>query len=348
MRRIVPERSARDVAVDFSSNDYLGLAQHPAVVDALRSARRVGSGGSRLLGGSHAAHRALELELAAYVGREKALLFTSGYHAALGAIGSLACAVDGVYSDALNHACLIDGIRATRLERHVYPHASFAGAARAADAVRGALVVSESLFGMDGDAVDLRAMLELLGPNDVLLVDEAHALGVAGEHGGGLAYGIDDPRVVVLGTLSKAFGALGGFVAGPGVVIDYLQTAARTFIFDSALPPAVAEAARAGVALAFGYDERRQHLGFLSERLRSGLRVRGYAVPEGTGPIVPVLVGDAGATLALAARLRARGIDAPAVRPPTVPPGTSRLRITLRVTHEPANVDQLLAELSGA
>lgn len=350
LRRIVRERSdaSEGVLLDFSSNDYLGLAEHPAVVAALRAARRVGSGGSRLLAGAYAEHAALERELASYVGREKALLFSSGYHAALGAIVALSKVADAAYSDELNHACLIDGLRATRLVRHIYPHARFAaGVQRGEDLHRGALVVSESIFGMDGDAVDLRAMLAALGENDVLLVDEAHALGVAGEHGGGLALGLDDPRVLVMGTLSKAFGALGGFVAGPAVVIEYLQTAARTFIFDSALPPAVADAARTAVFLARESDQARTDLDALGARLRSGLRALGYAVPEGIGPIVPVLVGEEEATLALAARLRERGINAPPIRPPTVPAGTCRLRVTLRAAHRLEDIERLLTALGS-
>ncbi|MDE2573305.1 MAG: aminotransferase class I/II-fold pyridoxal phosphate-dependent enzyme, partial [bacterium] len=284
-RRVVRERSdaSEGILLDFSSNDYLGLAEHPAVVAALRAARRVGSGGSRLLAGAHAEHAALERELAAFVGRERALLFSSGYHAALGTILALSAVVDAAYSDERNHACLIDGLRATRLARHVYAHGGFGGVQRGEDLHRGALVVSESIFGMDGDAVDLRALLGALGENDVLLVDEAHALGVAGERGGGLAFGLEDPRVLVMGTLSKAFGALGGFVAGPAVVIDYLQTAARTFIFDTALPPAVAEAARTAVFLARESNEARKHLAALGASLRGGLCALGYTVPEGIG-----------------------------------------------------------------
>jgi len=349
LRRIARERSdaAEGVLLDFSSNDYLGLSDHHAVVAALHAARRVGSGGSRLLAGAFPEHAALERDLAAFVGREKALLFSSGYHAAIGTIGALSALVGAAYSDALNHACIIDGLRVTRLQRHIYPHASFADVRRGEDLHTGALVVSESIFGMDGDAVDLRAMVRALGPEDVLLVDEAHAMGVVGEHGGGLAYGIDDQRVVVMGTLSKAFGALGGFVAGPAPLIDYLQTSARTFIFDTALPPAVAEAARAAVFLAREADAQRKHLTALGRRLREGLRALGYAVPDGIGPIVPVLVGEADPTLALAGRLRERGINAPPILPPTVPPGTCRLRVTLRAHHVFEDVDRLLAALEA-
>jgi len=343
VRRVVRAESdyAAGTLLDFSSNDYLGLARHPELVAAMRDATRAGSGGARLLAGAFRAHRALEDELAAFAGRERALLFSSGYHAALGAIGGIARVVRACYSDALNHACLIDGMRLTRLERTVYPHAAFTRTQAAS-----ALVVSETIFGVDGDAIDPRAILDAMGDDDVLLVDEAHALGVAGTHGGGLAFGIDDPRLVVMGTLSKAFGAHGGFVAGPAKLIEFLQSVARSFIFDTALPPAIAEAARAGVRLAYEADAGRAHLARIGERLRARLRALGYRVLGDSGAIVPVVIGDVAPTLALAARLRAQGINAPPIRPPTVPAGTSRLRITLRATHSDGDVERLIAALA--
>jgi 8-amino-7-oxononanoate synthase len=343
VRRTVRTQSdyADGIMLDFSSNDYLGLARHPDVVAALHNATCAGSGGARLLAGAFTEHRALEEELAAYTGRESALLFSSGYHAALGAIGGLARVVRACYSDELNHACLIDGIRLTRLERTIFPHAAFAGTSGAS-----ALVVTESIFGVDGDAVDLRAILAQMGDDDVLLVDEAHALGVAGDHGGGLAFGVEDPRLIVMGTLSKAFGAHGGFVAGPHQVIEYLQSVARAFIFDTALPPAIAEAGRAGVRLAREADGSRVHLARLGERLRREVRARGLRVLGEMGAIVPIVIGEVEPTLALAARLRKAGINAPPIRPPTVPQGTSRLRITLRATHTDEDIDRLIAALS--
>jgi len=343
LRRVVlaQSASAEGSLLDFSSNDYLGLSQHPDVVSALHTATQVGSGGSRLLAGAHTAHQLLEEELASFVGREKALLFSSGYHAALGAIGGLARVVHAGYSDQLNHACLIDGLRLTKLTKTIYPHATLPALGDESK-----LVITESVFGMEGDAIDIAALVRSLGSDDVLLIDEAHALGVLGEHGGGLAYGIDDPRVVVIGTLSKAFGAHGGFVAGPAPVIDFLQTVARTFIFDTALPPVLADAARIAVRLARTYDAQRAHLLRLALDLRRQLRTLGFRVPDGDGPIVNVIVGDARATLDLSRRLREAGVNAPAIRPPTVPNGTSRIRITLRATHSEPDVDRLVAALS--
>jgi 8-amino-7-oxononanoate synthase len=343
IRRIVRTQSdyADGVLLDFSSNDYLGLARHPDVVAPLQNATCAGSGGARLLAGAFAAHRALEEELAAFTGRERALLFSSGYHAALGAIGGLAHVVRACYSDELNHACLIDGIRLSRLARTIFPHAAFTRTQG-----EPALVVTETIFGVDGDSIDPAAMLDRLGDDDVLLVDEAHALGVVGEHGGGLAFGIDDPRLIIMGTLSKAFGAHGGFVAGPHRLIEYLQSVARAFIFDTALPPAIAEAARAGVRLAHAADAQRAHLARSGKRLRDTLRARGYRVTGDSSAIVPVVIGDVQPTLELAARLRKAGINVPAIRPPTVPAGTSRLRITLRATHTDGEIDRLIEAFS--
>ena len=342
-RTILPQSPyASGTLLDFSANDYLGLAQHPSVVASLNNATRVGSGGARLLAGAHDAHRRLEHELAKFVGRERALLVSSGYHAALAAIGTLANVVDSAYSDVLNHASLIDGMRLTKLKRHVYPH-------RSIPAIEGdsALLVTESLFGVDGDSADPARLLGTLRAHDVMLIDEAHALGVLGPHGGGLAYGLDDPRIVIMGTLSKAFGAHGGFIAGPSRLIEYMQSSARAFIFDTALPPAIAEAAITAVRIARDFNDGRARLSTVGSRLRSALRDANWPVPDGVGPIVPILIGDVDRTMTIAGRLCNLGINAPPIRPPTVPPGTSRLRVTLRATHTNEDIDRLVAALSG-
>lgn len=328
--------------IDFSSNDYLALSTHPQVVEAFRRAQRVGSGGARLLGGAHREHSLLEEELAAWLGRERALLFSSGYHAALGAISVLARTVDAIYSDALNHASLIDGVRISHADRVVFEHGALPPRARRRD---GALVVTESIFSMDGDAVDLPAMLADLGADDVLLVDEAHALGVTGARGAGLARALDDPRVVVMGTLSKSFGAHGGFVAGPAVLIDLLVNAARTFIFDTALPPAIALAARVALVLIRDGDERRAHLHETVAHLRTALRSLGLPAIDDPSAIVPVVLGSEERAAAVARALEANRIYAPAIRPPTVPAGSSRLRISLRADHQREHVDLLVEAL---
>jgi 8-amino-7-oxononanoate synthase len=339
--RSVELRQLEDT-IDFSSNDYLALATDRTVLLALRNAHRVGSGGARLLGGRHREHSLLEEELAAWLGRERALLFSSGYHAALGAIAPLSRTVDAIYSDALNHASLIDGIRLAHAPRHVYPHRALPPREERSGA---ALIVTESVFGMDGDAAGLRAMLDDLGPGDVLLVDEAHALGVCGPQGAGLARELDDPRVVVLGTLSKAFGSHGGFVAGPAAAIELLTNAARTFIFDTALPPALALAARVALTAIRSGDDARRRVREAVARTRLGLRSLGIDPGEGPGAIVPVVLGSEERTLAVAGMLLADRIYAPGVRPPTVPPGSSRLRISLRADHTLEHVDLLIASL---
>jgi 8-amino-7-oxononanoate synthase len=329
--------------IDFSSNDYLGLASEPQVVEALRRATRAGSAGARLLGGAHREHRLLEEELAVWLGRERVLLFSSGYHAALGAIPVLARAVGGsIASDELNHASLIDGVRLAKSPRIVYPHADFERGAIAGPA----LLVTESIFSMGGDAVGLLGLLATLGAADALLVDEAHALGVAGAAGAGLARELNDPRVVVLGTLSKAFGAHGGFIAGPGALIDLLVNRARTFIFDTALPPSLALAARVSLLLVRNGDTRRERLRANAGRLRAGLRELGFPVTEGPSPIVPVILGSEARALEVSRALLERGIVAPAVRPPTVPAGGSRLRLSVRSDHRAEQIDRLLEELA--
>ncbi|HEY5258702.1 MAG TPA: 8-amino-7-oxononanoate synthase [Candidatus Baltobacteraceae bacterium] len=331
--------------IDFSSNDYLGLSTNPQVVAALARATRVGSGGARLLGGRHREHSLLEEELAAWLGRERVLLFSSGYLAALGAIATLGGLVERIYSDALNHASLIDGIRATGLRRTIYPHRQLPALPAAHPP---AAIVSESLFSMDGDSVSVRSLLTGIGEDDVLLLDEAHALGVYGPSGAGLAYGVADPRIVILGTLSKALGGMGGFVAGPERTIELMINTARTFVFDTALPPALALAARISLTIARKADDRRSRLAELAERLRDGLAAAGaIAAGDRQSPIVPVILGGERRALEVARALYEAGSYAPAIRPPTVPAGTSRLRISLRSDIATKHVDRLIEHIAG-
>ena len=332
-------------AADFSTNDYLALAADSRMVEAMRHVKRVGSGGARLLGGRHREHWLLETDIARWLGRDRALLFSSGYLAALGAVQVLARFVDAIYSDALNHACLIDGIRAAGVPREIYAHAQLPPRAQRRSR---ALIVSESLFGMDGDTIDVAALAADLGDDDILLIDEAHALGVLGEEGAGLANGIADDRIVVLGTLGKAIGAGGGFIAGPGLLVDLLVNGARTFIFDTAPPPAIAFAARVGIMLARTAGDRRARLFAKTARLRAGLRELGFPAETRSveTPIVPVVAGEEQQAMELMRRCMERGVYAPAVRPPTVPPGTSRLRVSMRADHTDEQVDLLLEALA--
>jgi|SRR5579884_684299 len=340
--RSIPSDEPKYLA-DFSTNDYLALATDSRMLEAMRHVKRVGAGGARLLGGRHREHSLLEQDIARWLGRERALLFSSGYLAALGVVQVLSRFADGVYSDSLNHACLIDGIRAAKVPREIYPHAQ---PPPLQERRRRALIVTESLFGMDGDTVDVKALAANLGADDILLVDEAHALGVLGAEGAGLAYGINDQRVIVLGTLGKAVGAAGGFIAGPSRLIELLINTARTFIFDTASPPPIAFAARVGIMLARTAEDRRARLFSKTARLRAGLRELGYPVNDEQTPVVPIMVGEERRALELMERCRERGINAPAVRPPTVPPGTSRLRISMRADHTDEQVDLLLEQVA--
>ncbi len=340
-------RASAPYSRDFSSNDYLGMSQHPDVLTAFRTATRVGSGGSRLLAGAYPEHAALERDLATWLGRERAILFSSGYLAALGAIVSLAGLADAVYSDAENHACIIDAIRLTKRERHVVAHGSIP---RAPDRKANALIVTESLFGMSAALADMGALVAGLGDGDVLVVDEAHALGVLGAGGSGRCAPYGDPRVVVIGTLSKALGGVGGFVAGPAAVIELLATSARTFMFDTAAPPALVRAMCVAVDRVRGADgdRRRTRLRENTGRLRAGLAAAaGDSLESWDVPIVPIVIGDTDEALAFARDLEVAGIYAPAIRPPTVPPGSARLRITVRADHTADDIDALLAALAS-
>jgi 8-amino-7-oxononanoate synthase len=331
-------------ATDFSSNDYLGLSRDPRVLTALHAAKVVGSGGSRLLGGAHEEHTALEHALAQWTNRQAARLFSSGYLAAIGAIAALASATDVAYSDELVHASIIDGLRLTKLERRIVAHATVPN--RGTD-TRPALLVTESIFGMDGSHAPLPQLAASLHPGDVLAIDEAHALGVTGPAGSGCASALSDNRIVIIGTLSKALGAAGGFVAGPTDLIDWLTNRARTFMFDTAPPPAIAAAAGRALTIAKSPegDTLRARLHANATRLRAELRALGYNVPGDDAPVIPVILGGEIDALQLATHLEARNLYVPAIRPPTVPPGSSRLRITLRADHTPAQIDALLLGL---
>ncbi|MBV9271557.1 MAG: aminotransferase class I/II-fold pyridoxal phosphate-dependent enzyme [Candidatus Eremiobacteraeota bacterium] len=330
------------VFADFSSNDYLGLAKDSRMVEAVKHVKRVGAGGARLLGGRLRDHYALEQEIAKFLGRERALLFSSGYMAAVGVLPVLSRLVETAYSDELNHASLIDGLRLGRARRVVYAHAALPPKSTRSTP---ALVVTESLFGMNGDTVDVGSVAADLCDEDIMLVDEAHALGVLGPSGAGIAYGVSDPRIVIMGTLSKAFGAAGGFIAGPAPLIELFVNAARTFIFDTAMPAPIAFAARVGVMLAQTNGELRTRLHAKARRLREGLRTLGLPAIDGPSPIFSVVLGDERRALEVAAECLKRGVYAPAIRPPTVPPGTSRLRICVRADHTDEQIDALLDAL---
>jgi len=352
--RVHPELRGQPM-LSFCSNDYLGLASHPALAAAAAEAATregYGASASRLVSGDLSAHRALEAALAGYLRRPAALAFPSGYQTNLGVLTALAGREDLIVSDALNHASLVDGCRLSRARVEVYPHADAAAARRllAADgAFRRRLLVTESLFSMDGDAAPLAELADAAAATDaILIVDEAHAFGVLGPGGRGLCAAATVEPDVLIGTLGKAVGSAGGFVAGALALRELLVNRARTFIFTTALPPPVAAAAAAGVDLIAGPegDRRRAQLNERRQALGDALVGRGLVARIPTGPILPLVLGSEARALAVAEALSARGLFIPAIRPPTVPAGSSRLRITMSSAHEPADLARLLAALA--
>ncbi len=340
--------------INFASNDYLNLAGDPRLARAAaRAARRFGSGAgaSPLVSGYLPPHRSLERALARWEGAEAALLFSSGFAANLAVVGSLAGPGDVVFSDALNHASLIDGCRLSRARVSVYRHGD---ADHLHDLLRAAsgrrrLIVTDSVFSMDGDLAPLPALLDVARRHDALVVlDEAHATGVLGEGGRGVSElsGVAGGRLVKVGTLSKALGAQGGFVVGPRRLIDWLVNHARPYIFSTGLAPPVCAAARRAVRVVETEPQRRRRVLELADLLRARLRRHGFAETTSRCQIVPVIVGAARDAVRWSARLEADGLLVPAIRPPTVPDGTARLRISLTAGHAEDDVLRL-AELLG-
>lgn len=342
--------------VNFCSNDYLGLACEQALSKRMAEAARhvgTGSAASQLVTGHNAEHAALEAELADWVGRERALLFATGYAANVGVVSALMGKQDHIVADALNHASLIDGARLSGAHKHVYAHAD-AGAAKAALAHAAAghrLLATDSVFSMDGDTAPLAALADLASRHEAwLAVDDAHGLGVFGDRGAGRVAeaGLTSRQVpIVLATLGKSVGAAGAFVAGDHDVIEAILQSARSLIFSTAPPPALAAAAREGVAMARSGDDRRAHLKLLIARFRDGARALDLPLGVSDSPIQPLIVGDEARALAISDDLLAQGYLVGAIRPPTVAPGTSRLRITITAGHSEAQVDGLLEALAG-
>ena len=339
--------------LDFSSNDYLGLAGHPLLAArAGESAARHGAGAaaSRLVTGTSPAHLALEARIAAFKGTPAALLFASGWQANATVIPALLAALPGaaVFTDRLVHASMHAGLTGTRQHRFRHNDLAHLGELleRHGPAAPARLILAESVYSMDGDRADIPALAALARTHDaVLMVDEAHATGVLGPAGAGLCAGVDGVQVV-MGTFSKAFGGFGAYVAGSVALKDWLVNAASGMIFSTAPPPAVLGAIDAALDLVPAMDAERAHLAALGERLRTGLAARGFATAGSSTQIVPAIVGSEADALALSERLATRGMLAAAIRPPTVPAGTSRLRLALRATHAAADVDALLEALA--
>jgi 8-amino-7-oxononanoate synthase len=349
-RRVMP----RDDLINFCSNDYLGLAQHPEVVRAFIDAATkygVGSGASHLVTGHGVEHEALEAELAAFTGRERALVYSTGYMANMGVIGALADQKATFVSDKLNHASLIDGCRLSDGDVRRFRHGEAAHAAELLGAASAAtrLLVTDGVFSMDGDLAPLPELAHAArAANAWLIVDDAHAFGVVGATGRGCCehFGLAAADVpVLIGTFGKAFGTFGAFVAGDADLIEFLVQKSRTYIYTTALPPAVAAATRAALRLVERESWRREKALSHTRRFRDRLAARGFEtlLPGGVlSTIQPVLLGDEVRALAASKALEAQGFLVAAIRPPTVPAGTARLRVTFSAAHEERDVDALV------
>lgn len=358
-RHTVQSPQAPNIVVDgkpylsFCSNDYLGLASHPDVAAALRESAGefgVGAGAAHLVSGHFEVHQQLEDSLAAFVGKPQALLFSTGYMANLGVVQALVGKGDHVFADKLNHASLNDAMLLSRANVRRYRHNDIAhlGDFLAAVGKGRKLIITDAVFSMDGDLALLPDLLTLCEQHDAwLYVDDAHGFGVLGKHGRGTPthYNLASPRIIHMATLGKAAGVFGAFVAAEPVVIATLVNHAHSYVYTTATPPALSGALRASLRLIEDGDQRREQLQRLIAKLRDGLRDLPWQVMPSATPIQPVLIGDSKTALQLSAGLRQRGIWVAAIRPPTVPQGTARLRITLSAAHTEAEVARLLEAL---
>ena len=362
-RRVIESPLSREVVVDgrrllnFCSNDYLGLAADSRIAEAFSRAAStwgVGAGASHLICGHTQAHHELEEALAELTGRPRALLFSSGYMANMGAINALLTAGDQVFEDRLNHASLLDGGWISRADFHWYEHADARDLGRrlgGAEPARRTLVVSDGTFSMDGDHCPLDDVVAVARKHAAwVMVDDAHGIGVHGRDGCGLVdperFSLEEVPILV-GTLGKALGTFGAFVAGSEDLVELLIQRARSYVFTTALPSAVAVATLASLRIAREESWRREKLAAHVARFRRGAEELGLRLLASSSPIQPVLVGDPAAAMSCSRALEQSGLLVTAIRPPTVPEGTSRLRITLTAAHEESDVDRLLEGLVG-
>ena len=361
-RRLADSAQGPEMRIDgrpmltFCSNDYLGLAADPRLIRAMQDGAAhfgAGSGAAHLVTGHMAPHHALEEELADFLGRPRALLFSTGYMANLGIISALVGQGDSVWEDRLNHASLIDGGLLSRARFGRYPHndaAALAAKLAKVDSQRRNLVVTDGVFSMDGDIAPLPALARSCAEQGAwLMVDDAHGLGVLGEQGGGSLEhdGLGPTDVpILMGTLGKALGSFGAFVAGDEALIETLIQQARSYIYTTAPPPAVAEASRAALRILRDEPWRRERLRALIARFRGGAGELGLSLMDSETPIQPLVAGSAARAVAWSRHLEEQGILVTAIRPPTVPEGSARLRITLTAAHDEAQVDRLLMALA--
>jgi 8-amino-7-oxononanoate synthase len=360
-RRLLQSAQTPQVIVDgksytaFCSNDYLGLANHPEVIAALQNAADqygVGSGASHLVNGHSAEHHALEEELAVFCGRERALLFSTGYMANMGAITALVGQGDAVFEDRLNHASLLDAglLSGARFQRFLHNDLDNLAARLTKTEAARKLIVVDGVFSMDGDCAPLPQLAELAEQHNAwLMVDDAHGFGCFGKNGGGSAehFGLTQNQLpILMGTLGKAFGTFGAFIAGSETLIETLIQFARPYIYTTAMPPAVAAATRTSLRLLQSEQWRREHLQTLIAHFRAGASQLGLQLMDSHSPIQPIILGDEARALAFSEGLAARGFLVIAIRPPTVAAGSSRLRVTLSAEHSLAQVDALLGALA--
>ena len=340
--------------LSFCSNDYLGLANHPELIQVVQqSVAKFGVGGasSHLVCGHSSPHEEVEHVLAKFIGLPKALYFSTGYMAAIGAIPALVSKGDAIFSDALNHACLIDGIRLSKADIHTYPHGDLSAleSQLQKSTSKNKLIVSDTVFSMDGDIALIPKLLVLCEKYDAYLyLDDAHGFGVLGEEGKGslshfkVGY---SPRIIYMGTLGKAAGVFGAFIAGSEDVIEWLVQKARSYVFTTAAPPMLAEAIITSIRLIKDEDWRRQRIQQLITQLQQGMKALDWTLLKSNTPIQPIIVGDNHAVMKLNDALLAEDIWVSAIRPPTVPANTARLRISLSASHTESDVERLVKTL---
>lgn len=342
--------------LSFCSNDYLGLANHPALIAAMQIAAGdsgVGSGASGLVTGHHRYHDDLEKQLAKFVNMPAALLFSAGYMANIGVLGALVGRGDAIFADKLNHACLNDGGYYSLADFNRFPHNDVAALEKLlkASTARHKLIAVDAVFSMDGDIAPLAEYLALCEKYDAYLyIDDAHGFGVLGEHGQGSLnhLKLKSPRIIMMATLGKAAGVAGSFVAGERVVIDYLIQTAKSYVYSTPAPPALSATLSASVRLIEQGDDLRTHLRSLIHYFKGNLQCKKWQLMPSETSIQPLVVGDNLEALALSEYLQKQGILVPAIRPPTVPVGTARLRISISAAHSLNDVKQLISLIQQA
>ena len=342
----------------LSSNNYLGLATHPRLLNAASSAlRQYGTGAcaSRLIAGNMEIHEELEKKIAQFKGCQSAILFSTGYMANIGLISSIARTGDLILSDELNHASIIDGCRLSGAEVRIYPHKDVTrlkaillrnNSDSSHSGHRRTFIITDGVFSMDGDIAPLPDILETAVESDAfVIVDDAHSTGVLGENGRGTAehFGLNDNRIIHMGTFSKALGSMGGYVAGSEVIIEYLRNKARSFIYSTALPPSVCAASMAGIEAVEQEPWIRRRLWRNVLIFQKGLRDLGFNTLGSRTQIIPICIGDTDLTMDFAATIFEKGIYAPGIRPPTVPEGTSRIRASVMASHTKQQIERVLS-----